>query len=124
MSFILSLTVFLAQSAWACDFSQDITKNQDGSYTYTKDCHEEVGVKVKRLELKEKQVKKLNEALDLKDMAITKSHERIDLWMNTTYKLEDRVNTIEAIKERNKWIYFGLGIIVTGAAVWGAGQLR
>ena len=121
-SFITIL--FISNPVFACDFSKDIQKTEDGSYTYTKDCHITVGKTVKKLGLKEQQVDKLEEVIELKDLAIVKGHERIDLWMNTSFKLEDRVNTIDRLKERNKWLYFGLGIIVTGAAVWGAGQLK
>lgn len=117
-------TIFITNPVLACEFSKDIQKNADGSYTYTKGCHVEVGKTFKKLDLKEKQVDKLEEVIELKDLAIVKGHERIDLWMNTSFKLEDRVNTIDRLKERNKWLYFGLGIVVTGFAVWGAGQLK
>ena len=120
-----SILIFcLAIPGYACEFSKDIQKNPDGSYTYTRDCHVEVGKTYKKLDFKVLQVEKLEEAIELKDLAIVKGHERIDLWMQTSFKLEDRVNTIDRMKERNKCIYFGLGILVTGFAVWGAGQLR
>lgn len=122
---LTSILIFtLATSSFACEFSKDIQKNEDGSYTYTKDCHKEVGDIKKKLELRVLQVNTLEEVIEKKDVAIIKGHERIQLWMDTSFKLEDRVNTIERMKERNKWLYFGLGIVVTGFAVWGAGQLK
>lgn len=121
---ILMLCISFASNSCAdCDFSKDIQKNADGSYTYTRECHLDVGNTYKALEKRVLQVGKLEEALELKDLALIKSHERMDLWRNTTYKLEDRVNSMEEFKKRNEWLYFGLGIVVTGLAVWGAGQL-
>jgi hypothetical protein len=76
------------------------------------------------LEDREAQVQALTKSIELKDLAIKTHEQRADLWMNTSFKLEDRVNTIERYNDTNKWLYFGLGIVVTGLSVWGAGQLR
>ena len=106
-----------------CDFSKDVTKTKDG-YLYSADCHKEVGRHVQVEEKRKEQVEKLEKALELKDLAIVTSHERIELWRDTSFKLEDRVNAIENLKEKNKWIYFGLGILVMGVAVHEAGNLK
>ena len=107
-----------------CDFSKDIQKQADGNYLYTKDCHTEVGKRVNALEKREEQVVKLEKTVELKDLALDKAHDRIDLWRNTSYKIEDRANTMEEMKKKNELLYFALGIVVTGLAVYGAGQLR
>lgn len=105
-----------------CDFST-VTKLEDGSYKYSKECHIKVGEMKRDLDIANKQVKLLNDSLELKDLALSKSNERIALWMDTTYKLEDRLNKIDELRSKNNWIYFGLGAVFTGLAVWGAGQL-
>ena len=58
VTFLLLLSIPV-QSFAACDFAKDIKSNEDGTYTYTKDCHIEVGKRVKRLVLVEEQVVEL-----------------------------------------------------------------
>jgi hypothetical protein len=123
LSIILTLCLTYSPT-WACDPSTDITKNQDGSYTYTKECHVEVGKKVEENEKRKEQVTKLYQVIELKDLALVKSHERIELWRDTSFKMEDKVNSLEKMKETNKWLYFGVGVVVMSLAVYGAGQLR
>lgn len=107
-----------------CDYSKDIQKNADGSYNYTKDCHLDVGKKVNALDKREQQVQLLEKTIELKDLALDKSYERIENFRESTYKLEDRVNAMEEMKKNNEILYFVLGIVVTGVAVYGAGQLH
>jgi hypothetical protein len=120
----LAIILFNSTAFGACSLANDIKKNEDGSYTYTRDCHVEVGKTYKELDLRREQVDKLEKVVELKDLAISKQHERLDLWMQSHAKLEDRVNTIEKYNDSQKWIAFGLGVIVMRLAVKGAGQLR
>jgi len=123
LSILLVLNFLCPISALAkCNF-KTIKKVEDG-YLYTSDCHREVGKLKNEAEERREQVKNLNEAIKLKDLTITTHTERADLWMNTSFKLEDRVNTIERMNSTNRWLYFGIGVIFTGLSVWGAGQLR
>lgn len=122
--FIICATLIYSPTYADCDFSKDIQKQADGSYNYTKDCHIEVGKKVDALSKREQQVEKLEKAIDLKDLALDKAHERIDLWRETSYKIEDRANAMEQMKKNNELMYFALGIVVTGIAIYGANQLR
>ena len=62
-------------------------------------------------------------AIDLKDLALTSSNTRADLWMNTSFKLQDRMNSVDDIKNKNQLLMFFAGVAVTSLAVWGAGQL-
>lgn len=120
----LMIALMLPFQAFAdCDFSTGITKTEDG-YLYTKECHIKVGETVRDLEISLLQNKKLGEAITLKDLALSKANERADLWMNTSYKLEARVETMDSLYQRNKWLYFGLGILAASAAVYAAGQLN
>lgn len=120
---MIGLTLSNAANA-ACDFSTGITKNADGSYTYTRECHVAVGQMKYDLEAANKQVEDYKKVIELKDLALTKANERADLWMESSFKLQDRMNTIEDMKSKNQWLTFAAGVIFTGLAVWGAGQLR
>lgn len=119
---MITLTFSNAANA-ACDFSTGISKNADGTYTYSKDCHVAVGQMKYDLEAANKQVDDYKRVIELKDLALTKSNERADLWMEASFKLQDRMNTIDDMKSKNQWLMFGLGVLTTGLAVWGAGQL-
>lgn len=123
---LISVLVFslISNSAYAICDSKDIQKQEDGSYRYSKECHNEVGKTFGALEKREQQVEKLEKVIELKDLSLDKSYERIEMWRDTTYKLEDRVNTMEQMKKNNEVLYFILGIAVTGLAVYGAGQLK
>lgn len=121
---VICMSLAFNSTAFALCDSKDIIKQEDGSYKYSKECHLEVGKTFGALEKREKQVEKLEKALELKDLALDKSYERIDMWRDTTYKLEDRVNTMEEMKKNNEVLYFILGMAVTGLAVYGAGQLK
>jgi hypothetical protein len=107
-----------------CDFSKDIQKQADGSYSYTKDCHVEVGKKVGALEKREKQVEQLEKVVELKELALDKSYQRIEMWRETTYKIEDRANSMEEFKKRNETLYFVLGIVAGGLIMYGASQMQ
>ncbi len=121
---ILALLSFTTPAYGECDFSKDIKKNSNGSYTYSSECHIKVGKIVKENELREEQVVKLNKAIELKDLAITKSEERTQLWINTSDKLEGRLNTIEKMQDSNKIVWFVAGIGFTVLSVWAAGQIK
>lgn len=123
MRIILVVLLSLPWQVFACNFSKDIEK-QGESYLYTKDCHVEVGRTVKKLELSEQESEELRKALMLKGEALRYSEQRTQLWMDTSLKLEDRVNQIDKYKESQKWLWFGLGVVLTGLAVKGAGELK
>lgn len=95
-----------------------------GYYLYPKECHIYFGNIKKEVKLREQQKKHDDKTIELQDLALSKANGRINNWQQATYKLEDRVLKMDKNNERLRWIYFGLGIFVTGAAVWGAGQLR
>jgi hypothetical protein len=116
--------VFCTQNAIAaCDFSKDIKENLDGSYTYTRDCHIEVGKRVKKLVLLEEQVVELEKTIELKDLALSKQKERADLWMNTSVQVTDKLRSYDSVVGKENTLYFVLGVGVTVLSVWAAGQL-
>ena len=67
---------------------------------------------------------RLYKGLELKDLALTKADERVMLWRNESYEQYERLQKEIERSKKNDMIWFALGIVVTGAAVWGAGQLR
>lgn len=122
----LLLCIFLlfpSLSYAACDFSSDVKENQDGTYTYSKECHIEVGKNFKKISLLNEKIDLLEKKIELKDLVITKQEERIQLWMDTSIKLNEKLQTYESTKSADKWISFGLGVGITILSVWAAGQI-
>jgi hypothetical protein len=93
-------------------------------YAYPVDCHIDYGRLRKAEPLYKKQTKELKKSIEMKDLALKYSNERTETWKKTTYKLEDKMLKLEENHDRMKWVYFGLGILTTGAAVWAAGQIK
>ena len=106
-----------------CDFST-IEKLSDGRYAYQKECHQKVGKIVQDLKDREDQVAAKDVQIKNLGVDLTVQEKRTQLWMDTSFKLEDRVNQMDSMRSTNQWLFFGLGILTTGFAVWGAGQLR
>lgn len=122
---LLCLSLLLPAPALAsCDWDKDVKQNQDGSYTYTKGCHIQVGLSLEELDLRRTQVVELNKTIQLKDLAIKYSEERTQLWMDSSLKMNDRLNQYESARSGQQWFHFGLGVAVTVLSVWGAGQLK
>lgn len=118
---LLSCFAYINYSS-ACEPSKDI-KKVDNGYLYTNECHIWVGKKIQELDLRINQVNELNKAIELKDLALRKTEERVGIWMDTAFKANDRLNQYESIKSRNEWLHFGLGVLTTSLAVWGASRL-
>lgn len=122
-SLICSILIFSNLSYADCDFKTGIAPGPNNTFIYTQECHLRVGQLVKDLSIRDQQVADLNKAIELKDLAIKYSDERANLWMDTSAKLENRIQTIDSLERKADWLYFGLGVVVMGFAVWGAGQL-
>lgn len=122
ISLIIAFSMFSHIAYADCDFKTGITPNDNGSYTYTKDCHLKVGEMKRDLETANKQIDLFKTSLDYKDLALKRADERADLWMNTAFKLEDRVNTLDQMRKTNEWLYFGLGVLTVFAAGYAARQ--
>lgn len=119
------LVAILSQSAFAeCNFKTDITKNDDGSYRYPRECHLKVGEMKQDNEIKDAQIADYKKAIELKDLALVKTEERADKWMNTAIKMEDKLLKVEDLQSKNNTLHFGLGVATAILAVWAAGQLR
>jgi len=121
---LLIVVILPLKTFAACDFANDIKANPDNTYTYTKDCHIEVGKRVKKLGITEQQVVELEKVIELKDLALVKQKERADLWMDTSMKINDKLQSYESAARSSDWIHFGLGVGVTILSAWAVGQLK
>lgn len=121
-SLLLALSLFSNVAFADCDYSK--IQKVDGGYLYTKELHLCVGEMKQDLEIANQKVDKLTKAIELKDLTITKADQRADLWMQTSFKLEDRIQTIDSWRTTNNWLYFGLGVATMFAAAYAAGQIN
>lgn len=113
----------LSSTAMAeCNFATDIEVMADGRRIYSKECHIKVGEMKRDIGLLTTQVADYQKVIELKDLALTKANERADLWMNTSFKLQDRMNVIDEMKSKNQWLMFGLGVLTTGVAAYALNQ--
>lgn len=124
--FLLSLVFLInpSSSFAQCDWADGVKKTSDGNFVYSKDCHIQVGVSLEELDLRRKQVQELSKSVELKDLALSYSEQRTQLWMDSSLKMNDRLNQYESARSSAPWIYFGVGVVATVLSVWAAGQLR
>lgn len=119
----ISILSFIFNTAYAdCDWSK-IKKNQDESYTYTKELHVCVGQMKEDLDTSNKKVETLNKALDLKDFALKMADDRAVMWMNTSLKLEEKVAKVDELSSKNQWLFFALGVAATAASAYVASRV-
>jgi hypothetical protein len=123
VSLILVLCTLSNLSFADCDWST-IKKNVDGSYIYSSTLNLCVGNMVQDNKVKTKQIDDYIKAITMKDLMIQESDKKAQVWSDTSAKLEDRLQKVDSLEKKNDWLWFGLGILVTGAAVFGASKLR
>lgn len=122
-SLFLSISLFSNIVFADCDFATQIKKLDDGTFAYSKECNLKVGQMQQDLGIANQQVDKLGQAIKLKDTAIQKADDRAKNWMDTSFKLEDRINTIDSMQSTNRWLYFGLGALTIIASAYTFKQL-
>jgi hypothetical protein len=123
ISLILALSLFSSIALADCDFETGVTSLPDGGFRYSKECNLRVGQLFQDNKTKTVQIADLTKALSLKDLALKASDERAQMWMNSSIKLENNVSKIDDLQKKNEILYFAMGVVFTGAAVWGASQL-
>lgn len=123
IALFLVMSMMPFQALASCDWKTGIHLLPDSNYEYSHDCHIRVGETVRDLGVAQQQVILLNQAIDLKDLTISKADERADMWMKTSQELEKRVETLDKMNTTTKWLYFGLGVLATSAALYGASKL-
>lgn len=122
---ILSILIILqANIVYAdCNWSTDIIKKEDG-YLYTTECHKKTGKLVADIADYEKETEALRKAIELKDLALVKSDEQLMLWREETYNQHERLLKIQSVSDKERWMWFAIGIVVMGGATYAAVQLR
>lgn len=119
--FLIAIT--LTTSAFAeCDYSK-IIHNENGTYTYSKELHVCVGQMKQDLETATTQLGEYKKAIELKDLAISKADQRSQLWMDTSDKLQTRLNAVADMSNKNQWLMFGLGVVTALGAGYVASQV-
>ncbi len=120
---LLIVMVFTVNSAMACDFSKEIEKLPDGRFAYSKDCHLAVGEMKWTLTNQAEQISELKKTIDLKDLALVKSNQNSQLWMDTSFKMQDKFNSYESIQSKNNTTHFLAGVGLTVLTAWALGQV-
>jgi hypothetical protein len=106
----------------SCD-TATIKKIEEG-YLYSTECHTRVGEVLEENDFKDARIIILERRLELRDKMLENADQRTELWMETALALEEHHHRKNKWSTLEKWAYFSLGIIVTGVAVKGAGNLR
>lgn len=122
IALVLSFSLFSGSCFADCDWSR-IVKNPDGTYTYSKELNLCVGQNVQDGKTKDVQIQDLMKAVSLKDLAIQKADARAQNWMDTSFKLDEKVQSAVKDEKLSSWAYFGLGILTTFAAGYTAAKL-
>lgn len=116
MNKITKITIFcliLSNISFSeCNWS-NIKKNNDNTYTYSEELHLCVGELVRDNKNKDEQISNLTKSISLKDLALQTSDKRVEMWMDTSLKLEDRVNKVDSMQKTNNFLFFGAGILTT-----------
>lgn len=94
-----------------CDFKTGIKQEPDGSRLYTEACHIKVGEMKRDLEVSQKQNADYIQAIKFKDLAIQHADEREKNWMETSQKMQNRIEQIDKLRKQQEWIYYGLGVL-------------
>jgi len=119
MKLLLSF-IFLTNTAMACNYSKDITRNDDGSYRYTRLCHISIGKSLTELDLTTEKVTLLEKKLDETYKVLDLEARRAEMWTTVAKDYESLANKLE--KERYLW--FGGGVLLTVLSVYLAGQVK
>ena len=71
-----------------------------------------------------KENESLNRSLELQDLSLTLRKEQVDMLSKDSNRLADRLHKSSQMSTWERVGWFGLGILATGLAVKGAGELK
>jgi len=106
-----------------CDFSKGIVPGPNKTFIYSEACHQKVGQLVQDSKVQTQQVTDLTKAISLKDLALKDSDQRAMDWMSTSGTLEKRLQEVDSLEKKNDLLFFGLGVLTTFLAAYGAAKL-
>lgn len=122
--FISFLILFNATAAYSeCKFSTGIRETKAG-FLYTEECHIRVGKTVKENKIMKQEIEALNLSLSFTKKALDLSVEKENLWEKEALEQYNNLQNYKKASEKEKWLWFGIGILVMGGATYAAGQLR
>lgn len=108
-----TLIVATANTSFAaCNFSKDIVKTQDGRYSYSPDCHVQVGKDEQELGDRRKQVDLLQAAKDSTTTAYQDEKTRSENLLQTTLSLQTTLEREKKTSDVEKWLFFAGGLLV------------
>jgi hypothetical protein len=119
---LFSQNVFAVTTTAPCDWTQ-IKSNSDGTYIYNAQLNLCVGQLVQQNKIQLEQIADYQKAITLKDLALTQSDQRAQMWSTTSDQLENRIQAIDSAEKHNEVLYFGLGVLTTFLAAYGAAQI-
>jgi len=100
-----------------------INKGESAPFTgllFTKDSANSLRIEVLELEKQRYMVQSRDEKLDIFQSRIQLKDEEIDAFRKQNRRLVDQENSNRVAGTIERIVWFGLGIVVTGAAVYGA----
>ena len=126
MKKLIALLMFLfVSNAFAdCDWSKGITAGPNKTYIYSEACHLSVGQLIQTNKTQAAQLIDLQKAFTLQTKALSDSDARVQLWMSTSLKMEDSLTTYDALKSKNEWLFFALGVVATAAGAYTFNQIN
>lgn len=120
---ITSFLLFNSALAFDCKRGEGITKVA-GGFLYSEECHIKVGQVVESEALAKQEIVALREAITLKDLAFNQQTDRVNMWKSAALDLEKTILVRQKFNKYENWLFMGLGILVSGVAVYGASALK
>lgn len=108
---VLTLLEFCGAPALACNFGRDISQLEDGRYAYSRECHIEVGRRIKELDLLRREREIYQDTMSLQEARYRFATERAN-------KLEE----INSAQSYEKYLFFAAGVLLTIGAGFAVGQ--
>jgi hypothetical protein len=113
---------FSTSATASCQWNT-IKQLPDGGFEYSAALNLCVGQLVLDNQTQAQEIADLNKAIDLKSLAINMSDQRVALWEKTADNEQQRLSTIESDQKHDDVLYFGLGVLTTFLAAYGAAQI-
>lgn len=130
LSIFLVLLLLAPQSALALECKHEVSLLEEGQkapctgFLFSPDAEKKASQAVDDVKYYKDLSEMYQKRTDLANKELQVMDERLKLYMNTTTELAQEVNRKERQDFWQRTLYFGLGILVTSIAVYGASQLN